>query len=419
MDKECGIDFGTSNSSIGYTKASKTELTKFDNNIYIPSSIFFDFDSSKCFFGKDAIDRYIDGYDGRIMWSPKNALGTPLINETTLVKNKKYSFQDVIQLILANLKRECEKQSGQEKTQIVCGRPVFFNDNDPYLDRLAQNALRDILGKIGFKDIEFEFEPIAAAVDFERKITREHIALIVDMGGGTSDFSVIKLVPNGLKKSSRQDDILSVGGVHIAGTDFDRLLSLRQVMPELGSNGTYKSMEGKWLPLASSIYHDLASWHKINFVYTHHNISTIAGKVLNSDVPIQLERLLYVLKHRYGHYLASLVEKAKIDLSSSEAAIISSNEIKPELNKSISREEFNKAIVEHVDRIGETLNATIVNSGLNPDKVDVVFMTGGSSMIPIVREKIHSIVQKAKVVEGDKFGSVATGLTAVATEIFK
>ncbi len=419
MSEKCGIDFGTSNSSIGYLKEDRPVITIFDGETYIPSSIFFDYIQADTSYGKQAIDRYIDGNEGRIIWSPKNALGTFLINETTQVKNKRYSFQNIIQLILSNLKKTCETQSESYKSQVVCGRPVFFNDNDKQLDQIAEDALREILKKVGFKDIEFEYEPIAAAVGFERQVVREQIALIVDMGGGTSDFSVIRLHPYPHEKGSRKDDILSIGGVHIAGTDFDKQFSLNSLMPELGLGGKYKSMEGKWLSLPISIYHDLASWHKINFVYTHANLSSTQQNLRNSDVLEQLERLLYVLKFQYGHYLAKLVEKAKIDLSADEITEIVSQEITPQLEKIIMRGEFNEAIQDQVEEIGKTVSSTIMNSGLGSESIDAVFMTGGSSMIPLVREKISSIVPEAKLIEGDKFGSVAMGLTTIANERFK
>lgn len=420
MNEKCGIDFGTSNSAIGYfDEAQNVKLVNFDGKHYTPSSIFFDFDEAKAFFGAKAMERYIEGNEGRIIWSPKNALGTNLINESTAVQRKKYSFKDIIQFILANLKNKSESDSGFGKNQVVCGRPVFFNDNDNNLDRMAQAALEEMLKNVGFKDVEFEYEPIAAAIDYERQIAREEIVLIIDMGGGTSDFSVLNLGPDKIRKPSRKDDILSVGGIHIAGTDFDFNLSKVSVMPQLGMGGQYKSMEGKWIELPISIYHDLASWHKIHTIYTQQNISMVSGNIMRSNVQDELRRLLNILTHRHGHYLAKLVEKAKIDLTAADKTEIVANEIQPELLMDVTRDQFNLAISAQVERIGDTILSTIADSGLNPEDLDSVFMTGGSSMIPLVRNKISSIVPTAKIIEGDKFGSVAKGLTLLSQEKFK
>lgn len=416
----CGLDFGTSNSSIGFIRNNdELGLAQFDGKDYIPSAIFFDFDAPEPLFGNLAIEKYIDGCEGRMIWSPKNSLGSGLILEKTQIKDTLISFKDIIALIIQNLKRECEAQSQAQMNDVVVGRPVFFNDNDTYLDKLAEEAVGEILRTLGFKNIEFEYEPIAAAIHYEHTIATEQIALIVDMGGGTSDFTVAKLEPV-IKKSSkdRKKNILSVGGIHVAGTDFDRHLSMKTLMPELGLGAKYKSLEGSWMPVPPGLYRDLATWHKIGLLYNNKNISYIKSKIFTSDCPIQFERMLAVLQKRRGHSLARLVERAKIDLTDKETSLLCTNEIEPEILREISRIEFECSIDELVREITHTISSTIEDAGVLPAAIDAIFMTGGSSLIPAVRESIFSIMPNAKLIEGDKFGSVALGLTLSASEKF-
>jgi hypothetical chaperone protein len=416
----CGLDFGTSNSSIGYATGTGPALAQLGGKGYIPSAIFFDLDSPVPLFGNQAIEKYVDGCEGRMIWSPKNALGTGLMAEKTQIRNKAVSFKDIIGLIVQNLKTQCEAQAQSEMDSVVSGRPVFFNDDDPALDKLAQESLLEILQNAGFKNIEFEHEPIAAAIHYERGITQEQTAFIVDMGGGTSDFTVARLEPKTSNTArDRKKNILSVGGIHVAGTDFDRQLSLKTLMPELGLGSNYRSLEGTWLPVPPSLYFDLATWHKIGFVYTNQNISYVQSKVYSSDSPAKFERLLHTLKYRYGHYLARLVEKSKIELSDSLSTQLNSLDVKPEISLEISRSEFESSVKHQIQQIAKTVSLTLADAGVTPNKIDAIFMTGGSSLIPAVKNSIVSLMPNARLIEGDKFGSVAMGLTLSAQEKFR
>jgi hypothetical chaperone protein len=415
----CGLDFGTSNSSIGFITDDEPMLAQFEGREYIPSAIFFDHDSPEPLFGNLAIEKYIDGCEGRMIWSPKNALGSALILEKTQIKDTFMSFKDIIALIVKNLKNHCETQAQAEMNNVVVGRPVFFNDNDTYLDNLAQNAVREILNDVGFNNIEFEFEPIAAAIHYEQSINKEELALVVDMGGGTSDFTVAKLEPaTKMAGKDRKSNILSVGGIHVAGTDFDRQLSLKTLMPELGLGALYKSLEGSWLPVPAGIFRDLATWHKIGFLYNNKNISYIKSKIFTSDCPAKFERMLETLEKRRGHYLARLVEKAKINLSDSETSLLTTQEIRPEIVREITKAEFELSIEELIQQIAKIISVTIEDAGVSPGDIDAIFMTGGSSLIPAVRKSIFSLMPNARLIEGDKFGSVAMGLTISAREKF-
>jgi hypothetical chaperone protein len=390
-------------------------LAEFNKKTYLPSSIFFEFDEHEPFFGEEAIKRYIDGKEGRMIWSPKNALGTSLVHEKTQIKDKKLSFKDIIYLIIKNIKNSCIEQSKQEINSIVIGRPVFYNDKDKELDREAEQAMLEILKDLGFKYVEFAYEPIAAATHYEQSLNVEEIALIVDMGGGTSDFTIAKLNKNAHTNDKR---ILSIGGVHIAGTNFDRRFNLKSMMPELGLGCHYKTLEGKWSIVPPTIHKELATWHKIGFCYNRNNIIYVKNKIYSSDSPYKFERLLQVLEQRLGHHLAIAVEKAKIALSSHEKFFNEISLLEPMINLSVTKEDFEEAISEDVEKILLTLKSTILDAQVSKDSISAVFMTGGASLVPVVRKRILSLLPKAKLIDGDKFGSVAAGLTLIAKRKF-
>ncbi|MEA2829848.1 MAG: putative chaperone protein, partial [Bradyrhizobium sp.] len=222
----CGLDFGTSNTTLGTIFGCEPVLTALEaGQSTIPSAIFYEVDGA-VLIGRKALEAYVAGVPGRLMRSLKSVLGTSLIDETTRVGRERASFRDVIAYYLAATKRRAEQALGRELRDVVHGRPVHFVDNAPDADRKAEQTLREIAREVGFDEVTFQFEPIAAALDYERQISSEEIALIADIGGGTSDFSIVRLGPERHGKVDRAADILANDGIRIGGTDFDRQLSL-------------------------------------------------------------------------------------------------------------------------------------------------------------------------------------------------
>src|ERR1700736_1323045 len=268
----CGLDFGTSNTTFGSMVGDVPSLLALESGqTTIPSAIFYERDGA-VLIGRRAIDAYVDGVPGRLMRSLKSVLGTALIDETTQVGRGRSSFRDVIAYYLGAVKRRAEQAAGRAFLNVVHGRPVHFVDNAPAADRKAEATLLAIAREMGFTNAPFHLEPIAAALDYERQIAREEIALIADIGGGTSDFSIVRLSPDRHRKAERQGDILANDGVRIGGTDFDRRLSLGVLMPLLG----YRSaMKRAGLDAPSSYFHDLATWSSINRMYEPRVMSEI------------------------------------------------------------------------------------------------------------------------------------------------
>ena len=407
----CGLDFGTSNTTLGTIEGQLPVLAELEaGETTIPSAIFYEVDGA-VLIGRRAIAAYVDGAPGRLMRSLKSVLGTSLIDETTRLGRQRTGFRDVIAYYLGAVKRRAEQATGLELRDVVHGRPVHFVDNEPDADRKAEETLRQIAREVGFDDVTFQFEPIAAALDYERQIESEEIALIADIGGGTSDFSIVRLGPERHAKANRSSDILANDGTRIGGTDFDRQLSLGVVMPLFGF-GSAMSRAG--LDVPSSYFHDLATWSSINRMYEPRVLADIRQVRREASEPELLDRLVRVVEEQRGHTLAMEVEDAKIALSEKRRADIPLEWVTPGLGADISRPDLVSHTKQLADRIAARIRNCLAQAGLAAGDIDAVFLTGGSVKLAHVRTAITKAVPSARIVEGDIFGAVGKGLTLEA-----
>jgi hypothetical chaperone protein len=326
MPHACGVDFGTSNSTVGWVRPGHPTLLPLeDGKATLPSVVFFNADEDVWRYGRAALADYLEGYDGRLMRSLKSLLGTSLMEGQTEVGGRALPFKQLLAEFIGEMRRRAQGRAGQEFTHAVFGRPVFFVDDDPVADRLAQDTLAAVARDVGFRDVAFQYEPIAAAFDYESGIEKEELVLIADIGGGTSDFSLVRLGPDRADRIERRDDILANGGVHIGGTDFDKYLSLASVMPLLGHGSTLAG--GAAVP--SSYYFNLATWHTINQAYTRKSIALLEDLVRDANEPAKLTRLRHLIDERAGHWLAMRVEEAKIQLSDAEHVDLDLDRLRP------------------------------------------------------------------------------------------
>jgi len=411
----CGLDFGTSNSTIGINVGGQARLcTLEDGKTTLPSAVFFDYERSEVRFGRDAIGAYIDGIEGRLLRAIKSVLGSSLISETTQVQRRRIAFPEIIGMLLHRLKTSAEEQLGQPIDSVVLGRPVRFVDNDDAADRQAQQELVDIATNIGFRHVEVQFEPVAAALDYEMSLSREELAIVVDLGGGTSDFAVTRLSPERSRHADRSEDILGRSGIHIGGTDFDRMLSVAHVMPELGSRA---EIGPKQLNLPAWMFQNLATWHRIPSLYTTANLTYLRSTRRMADKPELIDRLIDILVHRNGHRLNAEVEAAKVALSSSNAATIHVPVEMP-IDVPVTRAQLEEAFRGGITEIIRGIDRCLTEAGIAGGRVNSVFLTGGSTAIPAVRARILEHLPHAKPVDGDVFGSVGLGLAIDATRRF-
>jgi hypothetical chaperone protein len=409
----CGLDFGTSNSAIGILRNGAPVLAPVEGDAaLVPSAVFFDYETrGRILFGAEAIDTYIGQTEGRLMRALKSILGSPLIDEKTALGYRQIALTEVVEIFIRHLKAKAEAFAGEEINAVVHGRPVRFVDDDNIADARAQSVLEDIAKRCGFKDVSFVYEPIAAAYHYEETAPAEEIVLIADIGGGTSDFSVIRIGPERRARPDRTDDILASAGERIGGTDFDRLLSIQAVMPLLGL-GT--QLVSKNLPMPKSLYFELATWSLINFAYTRKNERDVADLLADSRSPEKVERLLKTLQRRLGHRIAFAVEDTKIALSDNDATQIALAFIEAGLDAPATRAGFDKAIYEKTWRLTNIASDCIRAAGLKPDAISTIFFTGGSSRVPAVRDAIIAAAPSAHVAAGSDFLSVALGLTREA-----
>jgi len=405
----CGIDFGTSNSAVCAGVGNDVRLVPIEASaVTMPSAIFFNEETHSVAFGRQAIAEYLDHYDGRLMRALKSILGSSLIGETTQVGNKRKDFRAIIGLYIAELKRRAEAHLGQAIGKVVLGRPVRFVDGDDVADARAESELRGIAEAQGFREIVFEYEPLAAARDYRAGLNRAETVLVVDIGGGTSDFSVVELRPG------EEDRILGNGGCHIGGTDFDTRLSLATVMRDLGFRSRYKS----GLEMPGLYYHQLSTWHLINFLYTQKTVTGVRQMHHMAEDRSLTQRLLTVIENRAGHQIAAAVEGAKIALSDSETARIDLDGIEAGWAHEVARPTLIEAVAADVRRVADTALETVQRAGLSPDAVGTLFMTGGSTALPGFEAAVRAVFPQARVHYGDRFSSVASGLGIAARAMY-
>lgn len=415
MANACGVDFGTSNSTVGWARPGSSPLLVLeDGKVTLPSVVFFNADEEQVYYGRAALSNYLEGYEGRLMRSLKSLLGTSLIDDQTEVMGKVLPFRTLLTQFISELKHRAEQAAGREFSSAVLGRPVHFVDGNEEADTLAEDTLYEIAQSVGFKEIDFQFEPIAAAFDYEAQLTREELVLIVDIGGGTSDFSLVRLSPERARQADRRHDILATGGVHIGGTDFDKYLSLNSIMPLLGMGSRLNS--GMEVP--SSYFYNLATWHTINLAYTQKTYLQIRDIYRDATEKNKLDTLLDLIENRSGHWLAIKAEEGKIALSSDVQTELHLDRLRPVQSLLLDRAVFEQAIDHLVTEIEATVAALLRDADIHVDDIDTVVFTGGSSGVRLLREKVAALLPNAKRVEGDLFGSIGAGLALDAERKF-
>ncbi len=426
----CAIDFGTSNSAIAVPDAADgaeaMRLVELEpGHRTMPTAVFYfvdgpELDGPPRAFGRAAVAAYVDGLDGRLMRSMKSILGSTLVDQTTDVGGGRgVKYLDIIAGYLRHLKRAAEAQAGAPIRHAVLGRPVFFVDDEPARDAQAQAALESAARAVGFDDVHFQYEPIAAAFDHERRITQEEIVLVADIGGGTSDFSIVRVGPQRAPRLDRKDDILANHGVHIAGTDFDRRVELSSVLPAFGYGALGPSINGappREVP--SAVYFDLATWHLINTVYSPQRVAELRQmRVFYAD-GAHHRRLMTVVTERLGHELAARAEQAKIAVAEGGETFIDLSHVESRLGVVLKERDAVEAIDADIERIVAAARATAAQAGLRPQQIDALYFTGGSTGLRLLAQRIAGAFPDARAVRGDRFASVAAGLALHARRLF-
>jgi len=416
----CAIDFGTSNSAVAVPEgAGAMRLVELEPGYFtMPTAVFYAVDGAvpeaapHREFGRAALGAYVDGLDGRLMRSMKSILGSSLAEQSTdLGSGRAVRYLDVVAGYLRHLKTRAEAASGGVIERVTLGRPVYFVDDDPERDAAAQRTLEGAARRAGFATVEFQYEPIAAALDHERSLAHEETVLVADIGGGTSDFSIVRVGPRRATRADRKEDILANHGVHVAGTDFDRRLELARILPELGYGARGRPRHGappREVP--SAVYFDLATWHLINAVYAPQRVAELRRMRGWYARPEHHVRLMRVLEARLGHDLLARAEAAKIAVAAGGTTRIDLGRVERGLEVALGAADAAPALEEDMARIVGAARETAVRAGAWPSGIDALYFTGGSTGLAALTARLSAAFPAARVVQGDRFASVATGL---------
>jgi hypothetical chaperone protein len=403
----CGIDFGTSNSSVAVATDQNITLVPLEEtHVTIPSALFFS-PRLPPVFGRKATQHFLERREGRFMRSLKRVLGTSLMKQGTIVNGKPAKFEKIVAAFLKNLHTTTNLFTNHEIENVVLGRPVHFVDNNAAADIAAQEELHAIARAAGFKHVEFQLEPIAAAFAHERNIVKEKLAIVVDLGGGTSDFTIIKVSQDYIDKPDRTSDVLASTGVRIGGNDFDKNLCLSIIMPELGYKSTYGK---KNLEVPLKYYHDMSEWSKVNFLYTPKVRSQVQQYYNESHDQNRFGRLLKILQQENGHSILAATEESKIALTNASTVETDMSFLERDFFIRADRNVFESSIESDVQRILAAANECLTQADLIASDIQLVILTGGSTEIPKVKQAFDKLFPNAKIADENKLSSVGIGL---------
>jgi hypothetical chaperone protein len=400
---QVGIDFGTSNTSIAFCGPDGTALIALEPGATsIPTAVFYGSDSGEYAIGSQAVDAYESGEDGRLMRSIKSVLGSSLIDETTEVGRRRLPFRDVIVHFLRRVIADAEELTGQRVESVIQGRPVSFNDKHADLDKRAQTILEACLRSAGVRHVEFLDEPVAAARSVTFPGGREKLIFVVDIGGGTSDFSVVRISPD-----NSGFDVLGSAGLYVGGNDFDHKLSFFELSRLFGN---WETLELNGLPAPSAPYSTLSDWKSLNKLYTRDIQKQISWMILNSPNSKAIRAFDHLVLNHEAHAYAKRTEQIKIGLSDADQQTFVYETPGAHLERLVERQTFEGLIDDSVSRMDATAAECLMRAGVSPDQITDIVMVGGSTFIPLVQERLVGRFSNAVMSANDRFGAVAKGL---------
>ena len=425
-----GLDFGTTNSAIAAVHDSHATLASFPAvagpTHTFPSVLYFDrmregtTTRLTSAAGPAAIERYLMAEEkGRLIQSLKAYLGDRRFDGTA-VFSRRYTLEDMIALMARHLLADATFDGPRPiPSRAVVGRPVHFADaRDHTDDEFALQRLREAIGRCGFTDIVFEFEPVAAAYSYERTLERDELILIGDFGGGTSDFSILHVGPSVRRRGRTPGDIVGTDGVAVAGDAFDKQIIRKLVAPRLGLGTEYFSPPNKFLPIPSWPYEKLERWHHLSFLNTAKSLEMLDHLRRQAIIPERLEAFVHLIKSEMGYRLHEAVRKTKFDLSVQSETTFDFQCAPVSISKRVTRLEFEKWIQSELQLMAGCVDRLLTSTGVSARDIDHVFLTGGSSFVPSVRDIFIGRFGIEKITGGEELTSVATGLSLRAAEYF-
>jgi len=414
------IDFGTSNSLLAVTDGEVSvgplELDPLSSDPSVFRSVLYFPNQDQCFYGQEAVERYSESQaEGRLIRSIKKYLPSQSFLGSW-IENRMVRLEDLISIFLLEMKKRAEHKIGHHVDRVLLGRPAQFSENAEN-DQLALYRLKRAAEIAGFKHIEFLPEPLAAAFDLRRRLKQSQTVLVVDLGGGTSDFTVIRIGPHEFSSS----DVLAMGGISIAGDAVDGEFMKTQISPLFGANVLYRvPMSKNILQMPKSLLDhicspaDIAQLKRNDYFEFFKSVEKWA---LHDDDKKRLHRLHVLVEDQLGFELFEHIDQTKRELGVSEAAKFKFDYPEIEIEREITRRQLNRAIDPAIVKILATLDRVVADSGLSFDKIDLVYCTGGTSKLLSVQEALRTRFSNEKIIETNFFHSVIEGLLARAKEL--
>lgn len=419
MTLSIGLDFGTTNTVATMINAEgQAEAVHFTHD----GAAFDAFRSVLCFWrdedvdppllhaeaGPWAIERFVElGGDCRFIQSFKTFAASPLFADT-LIYSRRFKFED----LLASFLRQVRSHAGMEfPKRIVIGRPVKFAGGAPD-EALARTRYEAALRAVGFEEIHYVYEPVAAAYFFAQRLKQDATILVADFGGGTSDFSVVRfsLTADGLDYKP-----LAHAGVGVAGDAFDYRIIDNVVARAFGKGSEYTSW-GKVLPVPNGYFSKFSRWNELSIMRHSKDYRDLLQLARASLDPERIEAFIAFLDADAGYAMNKAVSVAKAQLSAADEAVLSLHVAGVDIERKIKRTEFEKWIAPELEEICACVDRALAGAGLKESEIDRVFLTGGSSFVPAVRAQFEARFGADKIETGDQLVSIAYGLSLIARE---
>jgi hypothetical chaperone protein len=409
------VDFGTSNSLLTYVAPGEMRPIKLEGESFVLRSLLYTPQQHKWFFGQEAIAEYINNEgEGRFLRSIKKFLPEPGYTGT-LIWGRNHNISDMVAVFLSELRRRANKQTGTDVESIVLGRPALYSlDKDQ--DKLAQDRMHKAAEIAGYKNIVFCPEPIAAGLDYQAKDKKEKIILIADFGGGTSDFTLMRVSD----RAYSQESILGLSGIFSAGDALDGLMMKDFIAPHFGSEFEYKLPGGSnVLKFPRNLLKKICSPAHITHLRerdTWEFLQHINKFALDGEDQEKMQNLFNLVECQLGFPLFNEIEKVKVSLGKNPESTFHYHQYGINIDQPIQDQNYRDSVMESVDEIMSTMMEVFKQSGLGPDSVHEVILTGGTSQFPLLREKLRGIFGAEKLREHNIYQSVVNGLSQYATQ---
>ena len=423
-----GIDFGTTNSAVAmanelgqlttaHYRHGDTESETFRSILFFAPPHKGMRRELSAYAGPDAIDRYLHAEDGgRLIQSIKSYLANSSLKSTSLF-GRSYRFEELVGFLLRSLKTAASKSGIPIGTQAVVGRPVRFvgaaNEAD---DAYASKRLKEALALAGITNVRFEFEPVAAAYSYEAGLLKDELLLVGDFGGGTTDFTLIQVGPGARKMKDSGERVLASAGVGIAGDSFDAKFVRHLIAPLLGRGSQWRLL-GKTGTVPNWPFAKLEHWHHLSFLKSSENMEALRSMRARALEPDKIDLFIMLVAEDLGFQLHRAVQQAKYELSLKQEAVFSFRLPGIHVSQTVTRAQFEEWISDELHAIAICVDHMLEGSGVKAGDVDKVFLTGGSSFVPAVRDIFERRFGTGRLVGGSEFTSVAKGLALRSREL--